>query len=127
MTRTNISSGGPWEDVVGYSRAVRVGSHVSVAGCTSMTPRGLVGIGDAEAQARQAIATIEQALRDAGGSLRDVVRTRMFVTDRSCADGVLRAHAEAFSSIKPAATLVIVAGLLHPDMLVEIEADAVLA
>ena len=126
MTRRSVSSGGPWEESAGYSRAVRVGNHVHVSGTTSMTPGGIVGAGDAEAQARQAFVTIEQALHDAGAGLHDVVRTRMFVTDRSCAEGVLRAHAETFHAIRPAATIVVVSGLLHPELLVEIEADAVI-
>lgn len=124
MNRKNISSGGPWEDSVGYSRAVRVGQFVHVAGTTAMTSDGMTGVGDAGAQARQAFDTIEQALRDAGASMGDVVRTRMYVTSRRHADAVLHAHGERFRDIRPAATIVVVSALLHEHMLVEIEADA---
>ncbi|HEX5854476.1 MAG TPA: RidA family protein [Thermoanaerobaculia bacterium] len=122
--RVNVSSGGPWESSIGYSRAVRVGPHVWVSGSTAMTPQGLVGAGDAYAQAVQAIRTIEAALRQAGASLEHVVRTRMFVTDIRNGDDVGRAHGEFFGSIRPAATMVEVARLIDPGMLVEIEAEA---
>ncbi len=122
--RQNISSGGPFEARVGYSRAVRVGPHVYVAGSTAMTPEGLMGQGDMYAQARQALLTVEQALQRAGARLVHVVRTRTFVTDITRWEEVGRAHAEFFGAIKPAATMVEVARLIDPGMLVEIEVDA---
>jgi len=122
--RLNVSSGGPWEGRVGYSRAVRVGPHVWVAGSTAMTPEGLVGAGDPYLQAVQAFRTIEAALAKAGARLEDVVVTRMYVTDIAHADEVGRAHGELFGAIRPAATKVQVAALIDPAMLVEIEVQA---
>ena len=122
--RLNVSSGGPWEGRVGYSRAVRVGPHVWVAGSTAMTPEGLVGAGDPYLQAVQAFRTIEAALVKAGARLEDVVVTRMYVTDIAHADEVGRAHGELFGAIRPAATMVQVAALIDPAMLVEIEVQA---
>ena len=124
--RTNISGGAPWEPVVGYSRAVRVGNVVHVAGTTATDERGaVVGPGDAYAQAAHALRKIERALREAGATMADVVRTRMFVTDISRWEEFGRAHGEYFRAVRPVATMVEVSRLIDPAMLVEIEVEAI--
>jgi enamine deaminase RidA (YjgF/YER057c/UK114 family) len=127
MRRQLYSSGTSWEPVVGYSRAVRVDGRIWVSGTTSTGSDGaIVGKGDPYAQAKQAIANIERALAAAGAALADVVRTRIFVTDIAHWQDIGRAHGEAFANIRPATTMVEVARLIDPDLLVEIEADAVI-
>ena len=126
MGRQNISTGGPWEAKLGYSRAVRVGASLYVSGSTAMTASGLVGKGDPYAQTIQSLKKIEAALQQAGASLADVVRTRMYVVNIDQWQDIGRAHGEVLGNIRSATTMVEVQRLIDPDMLVEIEADAIL-
>lgn len=122
--RIRVSSGAPWEERVGYSRAVRRGPYVAVSGTTAMRGGKVVAPGDGAAQARHILALIERALQDCGAGLDDVVRTRIFVTEMSRWEAVGEVHGEVFGTIRPATTLVEVEALIHPDLVVEIEVDA---
>ena len=127
MKRVNISSGAKWEDIVGYSRAVRLGNVIEVAGTTAVVDGKVIGINEAYAQTKAILQKIETALKQTGATMEDVVRTRMFVTDIGRWEEFARAHSEFFKSIKPATSIVEVKALMDPEMLIEIEATAIIS
>ncbi len=127
MNRQNISSGAVWEDVIGYSRAVRIGNVIEVAGTTAVDGDMVIGLDDAYEQTKFILTKIEKALQEAGASLTDIVRTRMFVTDISNWEEIGRAHGERFKTIKPVTSMLEVKALIQPELLVEIEATAILS
>jgi enamine deaminase RidA (YjgF/YER057c/UK114 family) len=125
--RLRVSTGSPWEPIVGYSRAIRVGNRVEVAGTTAMKDGEVIGVNDPYAQTIQILKTIEEALKEAGANLSDVVRTRMFVTDISRWEEIGKAHGEFFRDIRPVSSMVEVKALIDPRLMVEIEAEAVIS
>jgi enamine deaminase RidA (YjgF/YER057c/UK114 family) len=125
-SRRTYASGSPWEPIAGYSRSIRVGRSIHVSGTTALDEQGrLVGAGDPRAQTLQCLRNVERALAALGGSLRDVVRTRMYVTDISRWEAIARVHGEVFGDVRPATSMVEVSALIEPDMLIEIEAEAI--
>lgn len=127
VDRKRVFTGSPWEPVVGYCRAIRVGDRIEVAGTTAMKDGEVVGVGDAYEQARFILETIEGAIQELGGQLSDVIRTRMYVTDISQWEAYGRAHGEFFRDVQPVATMVEVKALIDPQLLIEIEVEAVVA
>jgi enamine deaminase RidA (YjgF/YER057c/UK114 family) len=125
MPRRFVQTGAPWEAIAGYARAVRVGNTIHVSGTAAMGPDGLVGRGDAAVQMRRCLEIVEDALHELGAEMRHVVRTRMYVTDITQWEPIARIHGEVFAGIRPATAMVEVGGLIDPDMLVEVEVDAV--
>ncbi|MDF1696803.1 MAG: RidA family protein [Saprospiraceae bacterium] len=127
FTKQHYSSGAEWEEIAGYSRAIRVGNTIEVAGTTAMKDGSLIGSNDIYIQTKTILDIIKEAIEGLGGNINDVIRTRMFVTDISQWESVAKAHGEVFGKIKPASTMVEVSGLIHPEMLIEIEASALIS